>query len=204
MARPTLTKEQRAEIRSRIRKAAAELYAKSGLSDISARGIAKRAGVSVGTIYSYFDNLPELMQSLWIEPVRHLVKELNGINEEMSDPEQRLRKLLTTYVNFARDNSAVYRGAFMFVRPETHNPLNVVPFTDAGIAKAFLTAVVDGQASGHFRDGDPERLTELLWAGVHGAIALPVNLDRIEFSGTDDLAERMIDQMMVFISTQTG
>ena len=75
MARPTLTKEQRAEIRSRIRKAATELYPESGLSDISARGIAKRAGVSVGTIYSYFDNLPELMQSLWIEPVRHLVKE---------------------------------------------------------------------------------------------------------------------------------
>ena len=77
MPRPALTEEQRRESRRRIREAASALYATSGLGDISARAIAKEAGVSVGTIYSHFGSLAELMQSLWRQPARKLVQQLS-------------------------------------------------------------------------------------------------------------------------------
>ena len=70
MARPTLTDEQRRATRQKIRKAASELHAELGIANISARGVAERAGVSVGTLYTHFGNLTTLMQSLWRQPAR--------------------------------------------------------------------------------------------------------------------------------------
>ena len=72
MARPTHTPEQKAAIRQQIRSAASALYAQDGLK-VTARRVAEEAGVSVGTIYSYFGSLSDLMQSLWREPLRRLV-----------------------------------------------------------------------------------------------------------------------------------
>jgi AcrR family transcriptional regulator len=62
--RPALTDKQRRETRLRNFTAAAELCAENGFRDISARTIADKAGVSVGTLYTNFDNLKDLMQSL--------------------------------------------------------------------------------------------------------------------------------------------
>ncbi len=201
MPRPALTEEQRRNIRRRIREAASELYATTGLGEISARGIAKKAGVSVGTIYSHFNNLPELMQSLWREPVRRLIKDLQEVADTHSDPAARLHALLTTYAEFAAQQRAVYRGAFMFVRPDSHSRPEAVPVEEAAIPKIFIAAIRDGQARGVFRAGDPVQMAELLWAAMHGALALPDNLDRVAFS-SPDLAPLMIDYLVESLAVQ--
>ena len=82
MPRPALTEEQRRATRRRIRRAASELYAEAGLSRISARAVAERAGVSVGTLYTHFDNLTDLMRSLWRAPVARLYEEMRDTNPE--------------------------------------------------------------------------------------------------------------------------
>lgn len=78
MPRPALTDEQRKLTRRAIREVAVELYAESGFTDISARKVAERAGIRVGSLYKYFKNLTELMQSLWKMSVIRLVSELEG------------------------------------------------------------------------------------------------------------------------------
>lgn len=200
MPRPALTEEQRRQIRRRIREAASELYATSGLAEISARSIAKKAGVSVGTIYSHFDNLPELMQSLWRQPVRQLVQDLETVAENTTDPLERIHKLLNTYAEFARNERAVYRGAFMFVRPESHAKPPAVPVEEAGIPKHLITAIREGQKLGKVRQGNPAALAELLWAGMHGALSLPDNLDRVAFSSAEDLDGNMVDLLTEWIA----
>ena len=69
MPRRPATESQREEVRQKIRNAAKAIYREKGITGISARAIAVSAGVSVGTIYSYFGDLQTLMQSLWLEPL---------------------------------------------------------------------------------------------------------------------------------------
>ena len=47
-----------------------------GPCDWSFKEVAQEAGVSVGTVYSHFGSLSELMQSLWRRPARKLVQRL--------------------------------------------------------------------------------------------------------------------------------
>ena len=191
MPRPALTPEQKQENRRRIRQAAAALFAENGISSISARAIATKAGVSVGNIYANFDSLTELMQSLWKEPLNRLLSEMEVTAAKSIDPEQRLRKLIDQYVTFATEQHAVYRGAFMFVRPQSLDKPSKVDVEEDRFFTLFKQTIKDGQASGQFVSGNATQLTHLLWAALHGAIALPVNLDRLDLTPSDQLAKQM-------------
>ncbi len=201
MPRPALTEEQRRETRRRIREAAARLYAEDGMRNISARQIAQTAGVSVGTIYSYFNNLTELMQSLWKRPVSNLIRDFELALSELDNPIDRVRSFLETYTNFAITQRNLYRGAFMYVRPESHDKLDPVALDDDRFFSLLCNSVRDAQDQGLIRNGEPQALAQILWAGLHGAIALPMNLDRLALDPSEDAAKRMIETLLEWLQT---
>lgn len=199
MPRPALTDEQRRQTRRRIRQAAAQLYAENGITDISARAIAKSAGVSVGTLYSYFENLTELMQSLWKEPVARWLSRLEALSSDIDDPRQRLRALLESYAGFATIEHGVYRGAFLFVRPDSLEKPDKLDLEHDRFATLLRNAIREGQQQGQFRNGNPSSLAQTLWAGMHGAIALPANLDRLAFDSAEQLSSNMVELLMQWL-----
>lgn len=201
MARPALTEEQRKETRRRIRQAASELFTSNGVANISVRAIAQKAGVSTGTIYSYFDNLTELLQSLWKEPLMRLLGELEEIVDQTPEPDRRLRRLLEAYARFATRNHSVYRGAFLYIRPEAHDKPVRRDLSGDRLFSMLQSAVADGQKAGEFRKGNPGRIAQTLWAGLHGAVALPTNIDRLAIDPPDQLLRQMIDMQMEWIAT---
>lgn len=201
MPRPALTEEQRRQIRHSIRSAAAKLYAENGMKDISARSIAKTAGVSVGTIYSHFGNLTELMQSFWKQPTRKMIQDLLVVAEEHSDPLARLRALIDVYVQFAFANWSVYRAAFMFVRPEGQEIPKQAPLTHDKFFQLLRDAVSEGQEQGQIRSGDPDEMVQTLWSGVHGAIALPTNFQRLALNDSPDRVEPMLQILFNWLTT---
>ena len=182
MPRPALTEEQRRATRRRIRRAASELYAEAGLSRISARAVAERAGVSVGTLYTHFDNLTDLMRSLWRAPVARLYQEMRELAESTPDPVDRLTLLMRRYVRFAAEEASVYRGAFLFVRPQTDEQPEALPPGRNDFLRLLGDAISQGQAQGSVRAGDPEAMAQLIWAALHGANALPINIDLLFFT----------------------
>ncbi len=200
MARPALTDEQRRETRRAIRRAAARLYAEKGIGQVSARAIADAAGVSVGTLYSYFDNLTALMQSLWKEPVARFIADAEAKLAETHDPRERLRVMLDLYAAFARDQREVYRGAFLYVRPQSHDKPSKVALTDDRFFGLFRSVIATAQAEGVVRPGDPTRLAETVWAGLHGAVALPTNFDRLALDDADTIIADMIDAMLEWLT----
>ena len=56
----------------------------------------------------------------------------------------------------------------------------------------MMETIEDGQASGVFRQQDPRVTTQLIWAAIHGVIALPINLDRIQWDSEKQLEDEMI------------
>lgn len=196
MARPKATPEQRAEVRRSIQRAAADLYREEGLSAISARAVAKKAGVSVGTIYSYFGDLAGLGQSLWEGRVARQEQVFRDVAAEHADPVLRLQALLTSYLLFGVEQHEIYRSVLLFVRPESLGVPDKQDLSDFAFPTLLAQALRDGQASSQIVAGDPADLAQVLWSGVHGAIALPTNLARVDLKSVAEMKDVTVDALM--------
>lgn len=204
MARKPATDEQREAARRRLQSAASAQYAALGAGGVSARAIAERAGVSVGTIYTYFGSLQGLMQSLWMEPLDRINGRLNRIAQAHADPMLRLRKLLEAYVDVAINAPELFRGAFLFVRPDSLEKPPRDVLESAVFGALLLAAIEEGQASGRVRDGEPRRLAQLAWSAVHGSLALPVNFDRLNLEPGQAVAGDMITVILDSLEPARG
>lgn len=196
MARPKASPEQRAEVRRSIQQAAVEIYRAEGLSGVSARAVAKKAGVSVGTIYSYFGDLTGLGQSLWEPQIAQLETEFQAVAAQHQDPLARIEALLRAYLDFGIQQATLYRNALMFVRPAAQDKPEKRPVDEIAFPTLVKAAIEEGQAEGTITAGDPDVLAQLLWSGVHGALALPVNMDRLALKPSKDLIEPTLAALM--------
>ncbi|MCR9240607.1 MAG: TetR/AcrR family transcriptional regulator [Rhodobiaceae bacterium] len=196
MARTAATPEQRAQIREQIRLAAAAVYDEKGVEGTSARAIAVKAGVSVGTLYSYYANLPELMRSLWTEPVTEEMVRLRAAVNDTTDPLGRLQVLLDGYANLAFDRPDILRGAFLFVGRATQ--ATSLPPAPAAVEfeQMLCDAILAGQKTGLIKPGPSDQMAHMLWAGVHGALALPINIESLDFGSPKQLVKDMIATLM--------
>lgn len=200
MPRPHATPQHRELVRNRIRNAAADIYRKEGLAAISARSIATRAEVSIGALYAHFGDLASLMQSLWMGRVEQQNAVFRQIAAEHADPLERLSALLREYLDFGLRNIELYRNAFLFVRPEIHEKPVPEAFSSYDFPSLLTAAIRDAQSAGQVVKGSPEHLAQVLWAGVHGGLALPMNFDRVAFAPTPDVADAMVSMLLRGIS----
>ncbi len=191
MARPAASPEQRELQRQRIRFAASELHQSEGISAVSIRAVAKKAGVSPGAIYSYFSSLSELMRSLWLEPVAQANRRLEAIAASIDDPFERIEALLNAYVDFALSEPEVYRGAVMYVRPTAAPEPEVAPIDEVPF-HALLVAALESLGA-----DDAALSAQLLWASLHGALALPINVEIYELDDPERLARAMVERLML-------
>ena len=199
MPRPSITPEKRHETRERIRAAASRLVRQGNPESISIRAVAKEAGVSVGTIYKYFEDISDLGRSLWQEPVEELRQKMSDIAKKNDDPIDRVRALLQAYADFADTNHRVFRGAFLYVRPESRQKPDQTALEEEPFFQYLQAAIADGQKTGAFANGDNKMLAQLLWAALHGALALPNNIERIAFDSPKEIAGAMIDSILTAI-----
>ena len=202
MPRPVATEEERAEQRQRIRRAASELHREGGLRAVTVRAVAKRAGVSTGLLYSYYANLSELMRSLWMVPIVELGRSLAAIDRAEVDPINRIEQLLTTYVEFTMANEETHRGLLLFVRPPDSQPASNDDPNGLMLFAALSRAVEEGQQAGTIRDGNAAELAQLLWSGVHGALALPINIDTYDLASGPQIAADMVAALIRSIRTE--
>lgn len=196
MARPKATPEQRAEVRRSIQRAAADLYREEGLAAISARAVAKKAGVSVGTIYSYFGDLAGLGRSLWEGRVARQEQVFRDVAERHADPLARIEALLTSYLLFGIEQHEIYRSVLLFVRPDSMGVPDKRHLSEFAFPTLLAQALKDGQSAGQIIAGDPADLAQVLWSGVHGAIALPINLSRVDLKSVEEMKDITVDALL--------
>lgn len=193
MARPPATPEQRRQARNDIRRAAADLAIEGGVPSVTVRKIATQAGVSVGTVYGHFDSLGDLMRSLWTPAIEEANRKLAATADAYPDPIDRVRAMLGEYAALATTNEALHRNTLLFVRPAGAPTPEQFPADDLDFHRLLTQAIRDGQGKGVMVVGDPVQLAQLMWAGVHGALALPVNADIYKLEPADQQVQLMID-----------
>lgn len=162
--------------------AASRIIHDEGLAALSMRRLARDVGASTMVIYSTFTNKEGLLEALYIEAFKGFERALMDIEPNLS-PAAHLRELGLAYRAYALDNPTYY--AFMFTRPGANT---FSPSPEAINASERTYALLGDAVSAVLKEAgrpsrDAERLTPLVWAGVHGFVDL-------ELMGQLDAASR--------------
>lgn len=169
---------------------------------MSVRAVAQRAGVSTGLLYSYYANLSDLMRSLWMAPMTELGSLLADVERTETQPVPRIRRLLETYVGFAVEHDETHRGLLLWVRPPSSTTDRSDDPDDLMLFSSLRRAIEAGQSTGDLRAGDPRVMAQLLWSGVHGALALPINIDTYDLIDGPQVADEMISTLIRSLTTK--
>ncbi|GAB5483406.1 MAG: hypothetical protein Pars92KO_31630 [Parasphingorhabdus sp.] len=207
MARPSISPEKRAEMRSSIRDAVVRIARQRaitpndvrGWSEITIRDVIKEAGISIGTFYKYFEDRADLAQTLWSIPVDRLRTEMQTDYDAAGSSEQKVRILLERYAEFAVADQNLFTHIFLSVPGGKYRQPKQVELCDEPFYSNLKAAFLEGQERGHFREFDPHKMAQIFWAAIHGCLALPINLDRFKFDNAEEFSSDMIEELMAMI-----
>ena len=185
-------------LRQEILDAASELFAKEGFENVSMRRIADRIEYSPTTIYLYFRDKAELLESICQETFQKLIQRLSKIVDQPVDPVERLKRGLFAYIDFGLENPHHYRSTFMTPIPEEFEPKKYVKPDSPGIqAFDFMRrCVYDCIASGKFKVKDAELASQTLWAGIHGVTSLLITHGHFPWVGREKVIRGTVDTLV--------
>ena len=145
----------------KILDAAREEFGERGFSDTSIVGITQRAGVALGTFYTYFESKEALFQAL-VRDMSAQVRE--SVGPALSNARDGLdgeRRALEAFLKFVRDHRDIYRiiDESEFVEPAAYR--EHYETTATRIAARFRAARGKGEIAEDLTDRD---LDILAWA----------------------------------------
>ena len=186
---------EREEVRKKILDVARELFAREGYERVTMRGIADGIEYSPTTIYSHFRDKANLVNALCEEDFSRLL----GVLQTQRPPEDAIdwiRQMGRAYARFGLENPNHYR--FMFMTPTEFKAGHEHELSQSGQQAFGLLrhAVQKAIESGRFRRGDVTTLAQVLWAGLHGAVALLITYAPEQFPtapAAPDLVEQVIE-----------
>lgn len=182
--------EESPALRQKILTAAAALFGEVGYEKASMRHIASRIGYSATAIYLHFKNKEALMFAVVDEAFSALAADLDAAANKGETPEEKLRQVAWSYIDFGLAHPTHYRlmfvdkPAFLMAR-NTDGPGLRIQSLDVlqVVIERLLPASRGPRTLGQFADA--------LWACVHGVVMLAnqlPNWDRPRALKTADLA----------------
>ncbi len=191
--RRTREKEQ---LRRQILSAARELFVNEGYESVSMRKIANKIEYSPTTIYFYFEDKADLLDSVCKETLLDLLNTLERLKEDTSDPVKALRKSGRAYVEFGLKYPQDYKLTFV-IRPQFQKGLGLQQGSVGERVFNYLRAMVsECIRQKAFRQVDVETTGQALWSAVHGVTLLLIDFSDFPWTEKDRLIDMVIDTMI--------
>jgi AcrR family transcriptional regulator len=186
---------EREEVRRKILEAARELFTTLGYERVTMRAIAEAIEYSPTTIYNHFEDKNTLVDALCEEDFARLLGSLARVPLP-EDPVERIRQLGHAYAQFGLENPNHYR--YMFMTPFDQKAGQDHELSPSG-ERAFgllRDAVRDAVRAGRFTAVEPLAAAQVLWASLHGVVALLITYHPQKFPhgpAAPDLVARVIE-----------
>jgi AcrR family transcriptional regulator len=183
---------EREEVRRKMLDAARDLFVTEGYERVTMRKIAEAIEYSPTAIYLHFEDKDDLVLALCREDFGRLLAAMQS-QAPPADPIEWIRQLGRSYARFALENPNHYRFMFMTPLRAGHNPEPTDPgHLSFGVLRA---AVAKGIETGALRPGDVDKVAQVMWSSVHGAVALLITLrpDCWPRPPVNDLVEETIE-----------
>ena len=194
------TKERRAREKEQLRRqiiaAARELFVNEGYENVSMRKIADKIEYSPTTIYLYFKDKADLLDSVCKETLLDLLNTLELLNRDKSNPVEALKKSGKAYVDFGLKYPQDYKLTFV-VRPQFQKGLGLEEGSVGERVFNYLCAMVsECIRQKAFRQVAVETTGQALWSAVHGVTLLLIDFPDFPWTSKDKLIDMVIDTMV--------
>ena len=192
---------QKADLRQEILDAAQDLFVSQGYESVSIRKIAEKVEYAPGTIYLYFKDKAEILDTLAARTFQKLQARLEAIRHDPGDPVEALRRGLRTYIQFGLDHPNEYIVTFVIAKREAE--IHARSGMTAGLAcfDCLRGIVRQCMESGHINGGSAEETAQALWSAIHGLTSLLAMNCGFPFVEQTRLIERLLDILIKGIRT---
>lgn len=168
---PTSRPYHHGDLRSALLRSAERTLRDKGAGALSLRELARDIGVSHAAPGRHFKDKQALLDALALDGYERLNQALHTAAEHLELPiEERMTATARAYLGFAVENPELLE--LMFARK--HHPdssAQLASAVDRSLA-SFTGLITDAQERGEIVPGDPERITMVAAASLHGLAAL--------------------------------
>ena len=195
------------EKRTKILEVATREFAACGFENANINTIAKKAGVSVGSLYKYFDTKSDLFLttvSFGIDTLERLLEQVTGNDEDLMI---KFEKILRAAIRFSREMDVMIKLYNEFTT-ESNAELGrqLIDRMEALTAKAYKMAIVQGQVAGEVRlDIDPGMaafLVDNILMSVQFAYSCTYYAERLKIYAGDDIFQKddfVVENILRFV-----
>ena len=189
------------DLKNALIKAGVEILAKDGVSGLSLRKVAMKAGVSHAAPYAHFADKQALIAAISTEGFRQLYERVSGVAEKyQNQPEKQLVEVAWAYVQFAMDDPDRFKVMFSGVLEKEKEYPDFV--TESQRNFQLVKMIVEAnQASGRLRSGDSALVALSAWGIIHGFIMLmlegQISHAVLEKMSLRELVEFQLEQIQV-------
>lgn len=192
---------QKRGLRQEILSAALDVFANEGYHQLSMRKLAEKIEYSPTTIYLHFRDKAELFECVCEQTFAQLSDILKQIVQAAADPLDAFQQSCRAYVDFGLKHPDQYTVAFLLDSGQRQAPLApeevLQRFPKAMEAFYQLRGgVADCMAKGRMAEGDPELVSQVIWAALHGITALLIVKPSFPWCDKDTLINVMIQTMI--------
>ncbi|MBI2487469.1 MAG: TetR/AcrR family transcriptional regulator [Deltaproteobacteria bacterium] len=161
LAKLNLSKRSAVDSKNKIRNVALRLFVSKGIKSSTTREIAKKAGISEGTIYKHFESKDELALELFITNMDMFREKLLENITNNDDPKEILSRLIQNFFDFAKKQPEAYS----YIMDAHYTELKKIPKERPKPKDPFVEAICLGIEKGDFRKLD-ENLGAALVIGM--------------------------------------
>lgn len=164
-----------------------------GQEALSLRAVAREAGVSAPSVYLHFADKSELMLAVLERRFAEFGAELEAASSGIDGARDQLRARCHAYAEFAGRNPGHYAVMFTAV-PET-GVSDEADLPGAEILGGIAGLVAACGPSAESPHG-PRETALLLWAGLHGIVALRVSKPKIDWPPVGHVVDSLLDRLV--------
>ena len=185
---------QGSRLREEIVVAATGILEEKGFEDaVTLRGVARRIGVSAPSLYDHFSGQGEILAAVLARAFDQFQAALDAAaRAPAGDPTQRLEKLATAYLEFARHHPQVYRIMFSRWRREGTAEMISRRSPEDLLGAAAFGLLVDAVAAADPTGNDSTIKATALWVGLHGYATLRDAVPAFPWPDEKNLLSRLL------------
>ena len=183
---------EKEQLRQQILSAARELFVNEGYENVSMRKIANKIEYSPTTIYLYFTDKADLLDSVCKETLLKLLNTLEHLKSDISDPVETLGKSGRAYIEFGLKYPQDYKLTFV-IRPQYQKGLGLDEGSVGEKVFDYLREMVaECIQQGIFHQMDVETTSQVMWSAVHGVTLLLIDFPDFPWTEKDTLIDTVI------------